>query len=166
MLTMKQLNTKIRSIAKRNAKLRDDIQEILVNIAGHAYEHGDTTICVNLLNSVRGQDKVAIVKWLRDFAFTIVKTDGSVALNKSARNKADFVDGAAVVESLADAPKWYDDAVTDSQAAKVLDPVARVKALIKSVEKADDVKVELDALIEACAELQFAVESKNLREAA
>jgi hypothetical protein len=168
MLKVSELKTRIRSIAKRNAKLRDDIQEVLINIAGHAYEHGDVTLASELLNVTTGQDKVAIVRWLRDYAFTIVKTDGSVKLNKAARNEADFVDGSAIVESLADSPKWYDTAVSTEKAAQVLDPAARIRALAKQISKGErEIKVDYSDLESAFEELRNAMMGgESLREAA
>ena len=138
MFTKSEMTKKIASISKRNSTLRDDIQVVACNIAGHAYEHGDVTSATALLNATQGQDKVAIVRFLRDHCFVNVKSDGTVALNKKARSEADFVDGAACVEHLlANAPKWYEAAVSTSDAAKILDPVKRMEGLLKSIQKGD-----------------------------
>lgn len=158
MFTIKQLNTKIRSVAKRNSVLRDDIQVIMCNIAGHAYVHGDVSAASNLLNAVVGQDKVAIVRFLRDHCFVNVKSDGSVSLNKSARKDADFVDGESCVQHLLEnAPKWFEAAVSTEQAVAALDVPSRIAALTKQVAKGDrevkfnwdDLQREVDALTAA-----------------
>lgn len=140
MLTSKQINTRIAGI-KRSAKaIRENIQTVLVNIAGHAYEHGDVTALTKLLDATQGVDKDAILKFAVEHCFIVVKQD-KIALNKSARKNADFASGADVVEYLAEnAPNWYDKAVTTEQAVKALDIDSALKALAKRIAKADELK--------------------------
>lgn len=165
MLTIKQITTKIRSIARRNATLRDDIQTVMVNLAGHAYEHGDVSAAGNLLNAVVGQDKVAIVRFLRDHCFVNVSNEGKVTLNRKARSEADFADGAACVASLTEhAPKWYEAACTTEQAAKILDPIQALDALLKRIQKADSVKyTSLDDVEERVNKIAEALELTNAK---
>ena len=50
MLTTKELNRKVAGIRRSSAAIRENIHVVLVNLAGHAYEHGDVSVAVNLLN--------------------------------------------------------------------------------------------------------------------
>lgn len=147
MLTTKELNRKVAGIRRSTAAIRENIHVVLTNLAGHAYEHGDVSVAIKLLNATKGVDKVAIVKYLRENCFTLVNSDGSVKLNKKARNEADFVDGEAVVAHLtSEVQPWYEDAVTTEQAAKVADPAKSLAALVKSIGKADGIKFDPAAM--------------------
>jgi hypothetical protein len=155
MLSVKALNTKIRSVARRNATLREDIQLIMCNIAGYAYRDGNVSAATNLLNAVVGQDKVAIVRFLHDHCFVNVKKDGTVSLNKKAKKECDFDSAESLVAHLiGNAPKWYESAVSNGQAAAALDPAARIRALAKQVQSGDrDVKHDMADLELAMREL-------------
>lgn len=164
MMTSKELTRKIDSIARRNATLRQDLHVVMCNVAGHVYEHGNvvlTTNLVRMLAATKGFDKVAILKWLGEYAFVRFDKDGKPSINKAKRNEADFADGAAVVAHLLEhAPRWDEDAITEAKAAKVLDPAARIESLAKAVEKADDVSMNMAAIEAAIAHLQDALTAK------
>lgn len=151
MLTIKKINTKIRSIKGRNATLRSDIQTVMLNLAGHAYEHGDVSSASKLLDAVTGQDKVAIVRFLRDHCFVSVDGEGTVKLNKKARNDADFVDGDACVAHLEEsAPNWWEASTTTQQAAQILDPILSLRSLAKRIAKGDrELKAVMGAELQA-----------------
>lgn len=160
MLSMKQLATKITSISKRRETWNDDVQTVLINMAGHAYEHGDVSKFPALFAATKGADKKAIMRFAVDHCFVNVKADGTVSVNKKARKEADFEDGTAVVTHLEqEAPKWFDDAITTEQAAKALDVCASIKALTKRVAKGDrDVTFTWDGLQAEIDALESALE--------
>jgi len=165
MLTTKELNRKVAGIRRSSAAIRENIHVVLVNLAGHAYEHGDVSVAVNLLNATKGVDKVAIVKYLRDNCFTLVKSDGSVKLNKKARAEADFVDGDAVVTHLnTEVQPWYEEAVTTEKAASIVDYEKMLANAIKKIEKSDAENVKdynADTLRELTGRLESALDAKR-----
>ena len=165
MLTTKELNRKVAGIRRSSAAIRENIHVVLVNLAGHAYEHGDVSVAVNLLNATKGVDKVAIVKYLRDSCFTLVKSDGSVKLNKKARAEADFVDGDAVVTHLnTEVQPWYEEAVTTEKAASIVDYEKMLANAIKKIEKSDAENVKdynADTLRELTGRLESALDAKR-----
>ena len=140
MLTNKQLSSKIAGIRKSTATIRANIQTVLINVAGHAYEHGDVTALTKLLDATKGVDKDAILRFATEHCFVRVKKD-EIGLDKTARKNADFANGAEVVAHLDEnAPKWYDTAVTTEQAIKALDIEAQLASLAKRIAKAEQVK--------------------------
>jgi len=162
MLNSKELTRAIQSITRRTKTLRKDIHVVLCNIAGHVYEHNQAIGVKALLNGTKGADKVAIMAWLKENAFIKFDNNGFAEVNKSARKNADFESGAELVEYLLEqAPKWYDDAITTEKAAKLLDPAARIEALAKQVEKADDIALNLRAVEDAIQHLAEAIKVKR-----
>jgi len=164
MLTKKEISRKIRGISSRNAKLRDDIHEVLCHSAGHVVEHGDVTNIAELFNAVTGQDMVALVKWSQDRAFIRVdpKT-GTVRLNKAARNAYDGT-GDELVSELLDGPKWYETACTVEKAARALDVAARLESLAKSISQkaanGEQVKADMQAIESAYRNVLRAVKGE------
>lgn len=158
MLTLNEITKRITSINNRRVTWNNDVQTVLANLAGHAYEHGDVRKVADLLNACKGADKVAIVGYLRDNCFVNVDKEGKVTLNKKARKEADFVDGDAVVAYLSEQPTWFDRAITTADAAKILDPVKRIESMIKQVQKGDhDIKFVESDFNDAVARLNAAI---------
>jgi len=70
MKTKKQIVATIKSLAGRAKTWRSDVQEVLVDIAGHVLEHGDVTVAQTLLDSIgNGANRPAIARWLGTNAF-------------------------------------------------------------------------------------------------
>ena len=137
MYTKKQIAARIKTIAGNSKKLRDQIQDVLVNIAGHAYEHGDVTQYDQLMAATSGMNRKKIAAWIREHGFASLNDKGEYGVNKSARKAADHENGAACTEYLAaNAPAWYADEETMPQIKQALDVAARVKSLASQIDSA------------------------------
>lgn len=164
MFTQKQLVPKIAGVRKSTKAMRANIQEILVHAAGIAYEHGNVTSFTKLIESTRGADQKAIMRWIRDNGFATFNTDkGVYNLNKTMQKCADFADGDAVVAYLTnDVPAWYELQATTKAIAKELDVTKRLESLLKATrETGTVVKVDfkaarelMDALTHTLAEVE------------
>lgn len=150
MLTKSQIKSRIATVSRQDQRLRDSIQTVLVNIAGHAFEHGDVTMYDMLMGAMRGANRKVVVKWIADNGFArLDASTGTFKLNKAARRNADFADGSACVEYLeTEGPKWFDDVETAQQIAKALDVAKRIESVANSVENAikDGKAVELNEI--------------------
>ncbi len=170
MLTKKQIASKISGVKSRNATLRQDIQTILNNIAGHAFQHGDVTQYDDLLSAVVGQDRHAIVRWMGEYGFATLDTETAKAkVQKKARKTADFEHGEAVTKWLGEnATPWWEMVASKAQVANDLDAAASVKALAKRIAKAPEngrgVLVKDTQLDEAMAELQKVLDAARARQ--
>jgi len=169
MLSTKELNGKIAGIRKSTAALRENIQTVLVNAAGHAYEHGDVTFYTRLFAATSGMNRELIAAWIKDVGFAILQPDGSFKMNKSARRDADFADGAACVAYLTDnAPIWYQREASASDVAKQLNAATLLDGLAKRIEKAadkKDVELILDDEALALAAKHFEAAVNKVRQA-
>lgn len=148
MFNKSQIAAKIRSVSTRSAKLRTDIQIILVNIAGHAYEHGDVTMYDKLFAATSGVNRKKIAEWIRDYGFARLdgKT-GAFKLNKKARSEVDFDTGEDVVVYLAlEAANWWEGEADAKTIAKELDIAKRIESLAAALDMAiqDGKVVKLD----------------------
>ena len=91
----KRIKAQITAIGNRNKTLRSMIQSTLCEISAHVYEHGDVTLFTQLLDSVKGQDRKAMIDWIEEYGFAKIKSEGTFGLNKKAKEDADFADGQA-----------------------------------------------------------------------
>lgn len=164
MLTEKQISTKIASIKRRNDTLRSDVHEILLQLAGHAYEHGRVTKYDVLFAATKGQDQEAIARWIGEYGFARLDKDGRFKSNATARKECDLENGDDVIELLREtAPKWY-EGVPDAQTiARKLDVAAQLESIAKRVMKAQnddrDVDVDLHAIQHAFENVVTAVKA-------
>ena len=137
MLTIKQLNTKIKSVSKRTATLRADIQTILINAAGHAYQHRDVGFFTRLFAATSGMNRKLIAKWAQEYGFAALQKDGSFKLNKTAHKDADFADGEAVVAYLTEnARDWFADEENASEIIQTLDVARLIELLATRIQNA------------------------------
>lgn len=136
MLTIKELNSKVSGIRKSAKSLRDNIQIVLTNAAGHAYEHGDVTVFTKLYAATSGVNRKRMVKYIHDNCFAKLQKDGTFKVNKTARKNADFVDGNEVVAFLNDGKAWYVDEETTAQILKDLDANQLINMAIKKIDDA------------------------------
>lgn len=136
LMNAKQLNQKIGGVKKSVASLRENIHEILCHAAGHAYEHGDVSAFTRLYDVTTGADRHAIGRWVSEYGFGKLKANGSFALDKKAKNNADFADGEAVMQYLTDhVEPWYAFAKSKAQVASDLDMEKQIRSLMKRVQK-------------------------------
>lgn len=167
MLPKKELNAKIAGIRKSMAALRENIHVVLCNAAGHAYQHGDVTAFDRLFAALSGANRKQVAKWVNEYGFAMLQKDGTFRLNKAAKTKADFIDGAAVVEYLLDnAMPWYAEEPSAADIVKELDVAARIKSLASQIKNAANknttVKIEDIALAQAMAELRDALRLQHV----
>jgi hypothetical protein len=137
MLTVKQLNRKVAGIRKSTSTIRDNVQVVLCNASGHAFEHGDVTVFTKLYEASTGLNKKKIVKWVHDNGFARLQADGTFKVNRAMRKSADFDNGEQVVKYLTnEVDKWYTKDETAEQILKELDVVARIQSLVKQIDTA------------------------------
>lgn len=170
MLTVSQIKAKITGIRTSANNLRGNLQEVLMNLAAHVYIHGDTRPVEaefkRLLDgSLQGVDIGAVVKYMAKHCFVHVKEDGSVVLNKKARNEADFdkEDGNHLIKYLTDeVPHWYTYTKSTADAVKDLDPAARLRSLAKQVADAKKYKLKFSPsdFKSAASELAEAIDAR------
>lgn len=170
MLNEKQISEKIVSIRKSTAKVKADIQTVLVNVAGHVYNHGDVTNYTRLLDATRGMDRVAIIRWMNEFGFAKVGSDGKVSLNKAAKNNATFTDGSEVVEYLKTQPEWFDFTPNKKEAAKTaLDVNKRILSLVEKFRTAynehEPVTIDVEAARLALAKMSDMIDAFEMSKA-
>lgn len=134
-----QMDTLLGKIGRASQSLRSRTQDYLIHAAGHAYQYGDVTYFSKLLKTAKGADAKRIVEWASEHGFTQLNAkDGSAKLIKSARNGADFEDGAAVVADLTkEAENWWEIG-TKPKAPAVLDVNKKVQSIIKALTDALD----------------------------
>ena len=145
MLDNKAINKKISSIKKSTTTVRANVQEVLCNVAGHAYEHGDVRGFDKLLAVSTGLSKRKIIRWVHEYGFARYnKKTGNFSVNKKMKNEIHFGNGAntkdsstAVVTHLTkESINWYDMTGNASTEDKPLDITQSIVALRKRIEKA------------------------------
>lgn len=164
-LTKDQIGEKITAISGAKKSLRDDIQSVLISIAGHVYDHGDVTMYNNLYNATKGMDRTSIARWIKAYGFGTLQADtGSFKLAKKARDEGHFADGADVVEFLTvgypdnnvePAADWWSLAPKAADPRDIIVDKAidnQVKAWTKAYDGIEkDVIVNMDACIASLA---------------
>ena len=125
MLTQKQIKVKIGGISRSSKAIRNNIQEVLCNIAGHGFnvEVGDVSLFTNLVNATTGMNQTRIKSWIRDNGLaTWNKDKNRYVLNKNAQKKAneEFEDAHAYCMYLfTDETKtWYNPPKDDGDKDK------------------------------------------------
>lgn len=139
MLTAKQISANIATISRASQKIRDMVQETLIQCAGHAYQHGDVTLYTKLIAVTSGANQEAIARWIKEYGFAVLQKDGTFKLNKAAQKDADFDDGEAVIDYLThESAPWYTMGKSLSQIAKDLNVASRIKALTTQIQNAPE----------------------------
>ena len=91
MLTDKQIRVKIGGISRSSKAIRNNIQEVLCNIAGRGFDEkiGDVSLFTNLVNATTGMNQTRIKSWIRENGLaTWNKDKNRYTLNKNAQKKA------------------------------------------------------------------------------
>jgi len=147
MLDRKAIKTKIGGIKKSVANTRKNVQEVLVSIAGHAYENGRVTDYDALLAVSTGLSKSKIVRWVHEYGFArFNEKTQTFKVNTKMKNETIFGDGAntkesgvAVVKYLTDeSVDWYSMNGNASTEDKPLDITQSLVALRKRIDKATE----------------------------
>ena len=147
MLDNKAINKKIGSIKKSTTTVRANVQEVLCNVAGHAYEHGDITAFDRLLAVSTGLSKSRIVRWVHEYGFARYnEKTGTFKVNKKMLKETMFGNGAntdgsgnEVVKYLVDeSVNWYEMTAGEASTDKPLDITQSLVALRKRIDKATE----------------------------
>jgi len=144
MKTKKQIVATIKSLAGRAKTWRSDVQEVLVDIAGHVLEHGDVTVAQTLLDSIgNGANRPAIARWLGTNAFCHM-VDGKLACAKVKRKDCasgfggDFAMARPQYEEqLRSLPAWYEEGkeADDEKVKAEFDALNKVETLLATIAK-------------------------------
>lgn len=127
-MTLKQLNSRIAGLAKRNAKFNDDVQLVLVGCAQQAFDGSNVDPCTKLVNVLKGTDAKAIIHWIEAHMPAIwVKAEGKFRFNKS------FVGEYDAITLMAE--PWWELATKPAQVSSSFDVLESVRALIKKAKK-------------------------------
>lgn len=137
MLTLKQINSQIRSIKGKNVKLREQIHVVAVSIIGHSWEHGDATLATNLIDAMgRGLDRQALVTYFEDMGCVKWdKTKAQFGINKKKRDSMVFDEDYLNSEAVA---RWYDYARQTKDLNSAFDIETRVNSLLKQLDTIKD----------------------------
>lgn len=143
----KRIKAQITAIGNRNKTLRSMIQSTLCEISAHVYEHGDVTLFTYLLDSVKGQDRKAMIDWIEEYGFAKIKSEGTFGVNKKAKEDADFADGQAVYDEYThedtEVKAWFDFVKSVSQIAKDMTVDQMLGALLKRIKENEDPDFDL-----------------------
>lgn len=128
-LTIKQLNGKIKTIAGQKVKMRNLIQEVVVESCPHAFDDKNVDPFTNLVNACQGAvDVKALIHWIEKHAPAIWRKDeAKFKFNKS------FV-GAFNREYLMEQP-WWENAVKAKDVSSSLDMLDALRSFIKRMER-------------------------------
>lgn len=165
MKTQKQILATIRALAGRAKTWRDDVQGVLVDIAGHILEHGDVTVAKTLLDSIgNGANRPAIARWLGTNAFCHM-VEGKLACSKGKRKDCasgfggDFAMARPQYEEqLRSLPAWYEEGkeADDENVKAVFDALSKVETLIatiaKKTTKGEGTHLDLERYLRAAVE--------------
>lgn len=132
--SQKQVRAMFKTALKHNDKARDYIHSILVQIIGHAVNHGDVTLATEFIHAdIRGTDRQAIIDYLADLGcFTWVKTEAQFKCNKEKRKNMVFDMDYLNSE---DCPRWYSYAKDVKKLNTAFDLETRVLSLLKSLSE-------------------------------
>jgi len=155
MLDQKSINVKIGGIKKSATTIRGNVQIILCNVAGHAYEYGDVSAFDKLLAVSTGLSKSRIIRWVHEYGFARYnEKSGTFKVNKKMKNETHLGNGAntdgsgdAVVKYLTEqSVSWWEMTGNASTEEKPLDItqslVALRKRIDKAIEKGQEIKSE------------------------
>lgn len=148
MKTVKQISAEIARLGKSTEKLAIEVQEALIDVAGHMVAYGEASLGQKLLDSIgNAANRKAVAEWMAVYTAYRMK-DGKPACDRAflkevrlgfspeANSHTDAAEAhmAALRE---EAPRW--DAITkdedDAAVKAVFDAAARVEALIATINK-------------------------------
>lgn len=148
-----KLSAQIKSIRGNTAKLREQIQEVLISCAYYAVKDGDVGAFNRLLDAVGTATRVkGLTLWAETWGFVRVKNEAFV-LNKAARNEQGAVlnesDFAPMEEMMRAAPKWY-EMVPKEKVASMFDAGVYLTHVIEKLGKEgqSDVAKYIEAAVE------------------
>lgn len=136
LLELNALNTLIASIAKRGAKLDQDIQLAGLSAIAHHAKCGDIGPINRLYNALsKGTRRAAMTSWLLAYSGTVANTDKETKADKPFVHQKDK---AADVEGAEQDP-WFEHK-PDQDPDKVFDVRAALAAVLKKAAKATNVE--------------------------
>lgn len=155
MLDNKAISKKIGGIKTSMKNTRKNVQEVLVNVAGHAYENGRVTDFNALLSASTGLSHSKIIRWVHEYGFARWnEAKQSFTVNKKMKNETHFGGGANTKDSGIEVVKyltenavdWYSmtgDVVKEEKPLDITQTlVALRKRIDKAIEKGQEIKSE------------------------
>jgi hypothetical protein len=131
-MELRTLNAKIKSIAKKTASWRDDIQIALTGCAWHAIEHGNVEPCTRLVKAVEGADARAVIHWVEGHMPAVWdKKANAFRQNKTAIKEGKFTYDALTLMS----EPWWELATKTKNISSSIDCLEAVRDLIKRLER-------------------------------
>jgi len=171
-VTTTRVNAQIKAIGETVKMTKARVQETCVEIAAHAYQHGDVTLYNKLFKVTKSLDRVALVSWIQAFGFAELRKDGTFGKLKTAAKAADYADGDAVYADYtdnADIPSWFDFSASASDIVKTLDVGGKLKGIVRQLIKEQDpesankvivdfaeINESFEAILSACRDRQMA----------
>lgn len=135
MLELKKLNAKISALGKRTGKWRQDVQEIIVACAEHAFKGNNVDPLTRLVGALGGADLRAVIHWAEKHCPAVwVKAESKFRFNKSFKGEFDAA-------TLMAAP-WYELAVKPKEIASSIDVLESLRGFIKRMEKEAELEVD------------------------
>lgn len=135
MLSIKQVESNIASLARSNVKRSALVHEMLVSITGHIFEHGDTRLADRMAACFsKGTDKKAIRSWFTTYApVTFNAVQKIFKFNPEKKALSEFDETFLMSE---DCIRWDADTDEGDGAVNPLDVYASLTRLLKAAEKA------------------------------
>ena len=135
MLSLKQITAGISTLSKSNSARSETVHTLLVSIAGHVFEHGDTRVADSMVAAFsKGTDKKAVRQWLTTYA--PVTFDAALGAFKFSAGKKSVSEFDEVFLMSAECIRWDSDTDNGDGAVSPLDVYARLTKLLKDAEKA------------------------------
>ena len=127
-MELKELNKRIKAIASKTSKWRDDVQLALVGCAFHAFEHNNTDPATRLVKVLHGADATALIRWIEGHMPCIwVKSEEQFRFNKSFKGEYDAITLMA--------EPWWDLAKKAKDVSSTFDALEAVRNLIDRIER-------------------------------
>ena len=150
------INKAIKSIATRGKKLDQDIHCTAVSVLDHVRQHGDTTVCVSLIDAMpRSGRRKALIHWVNSFAPIDVRQDkaGKVTAKLKPVRESDGSDFK--IADAIDMPFW------DFTPEKAVAPMTFERLISYVTKHAGDIEGVTDDEVAAMASALAAVAEKH-----
>lgn len=127
-MELKKLNGKIKSLATKTSKWRDEVQVCLVGCAQFAFDDNNASPATDLVHAVKGADAKAVIHWMEKHMPVIwVGKEEKFRFNKSFLGEYDAV-------TLLSEP-WWEHATKARDVVSSIDCLDAVRSMIKRLEK-------------------------------
>lgn len=147
--TIQIINKRIDAVGKKTAAWREEIQEILVDAAEHAFLHSNVDPFTRLINVLKGADIKAVSKWIETHA--PARWDGKENKYKTRKIEAEYDREFLLGE------KWYDRAQTPREIVSEFDVLKLVQDMLKKADREVNATKNIKTILHK--ELMFEVQA-------